>query len=186
MSLQNQNSKVLWYFFIFLWFILLLLFARPAYNTNIEKKADISWKQTTLNEKNNQLSALNDMKLKVEQAKKWNGEFARFSKEFDANEIFKHFYAFQEKSNTVSSYRFKIKSLRISEPEATEMWMNKVTINLEADFYSKEWIISLIDYMTKVWNDYSFYITKVDLQDFSKNTSDWNLSVSLPFIFFYK
>ena len=187
MSLQHQNTKVLGYFSVFLGFVILLLIARPAYYSITERQADISAKQTALQTKQTELNRLNTMKMKVEKAKKWNSDFSRFIKEYDTNELFTYVYEYAQKNSSIAAYQMEIESLEISEPETTEMWMNKVTVTVNANFSSLRGVTKFLDYMTDTANPYSFYMTDISLPEIeNEGVVGEPISVSLPFIFFYK
>ena len=102
--------------------------------------------------------------------------------EFSDENIINHIYSYAQKVN-LTDERIIIRDLNLSAWEKSDLGFMKASISLDIITSSEETLFSFLNYLTDEDSEFRFYITNFDYDLWGNN---WNITVNIPLIFYYK
>lgn len=181
MTITNKNNKLYWYIIILLTLFILVLFTRnqiSSIQVNLDEKQNL---EIDLENKRQELQALNDIKVKVEA--EWNN-IEKYLNKIKEDEIIDYIYSKIEEDNLKYTDGVStIRNLTITEWEINEIWFYESNISLSLRVPNEDRLFKILDFFVKKDSKYQFFI---DSFSYPKVTSDSSYNVTIPLKVFYK
>ncbi len=173
-----KNNKFLVLLVILFSFFVLIFFTRVYYidlQTNLDDKNTKIEKQQSLD---SSLEELNKLKEDLEDKQSIiTKDLKNFIGEFSEDKIILYINDYVEKVNK-SSWRIVLylDNISFSEAQKSELWFQKVSINLKIRVYDRFSLKNLLEYLTSKDNEYSFFITSLNFPI----EKSWPYNINLP------
>ena len=180
---QHTQNNFLSYLIIIGTFFILLFFTKGIYAKIQEQTDALETQSAELTANKAELTRLGKLQqdLLAEDSPSLK-EIKWFSWEFSDENIINHIYSYAQKVN-LTDERIIIRDLNLSAWEKSDLGFMKASISLDIITSSEETLFSFLNYLTDEDSEFRFYITNFDYDLWGNN---WNITVNIPLIFYYK
>jgi hypothetical protein len=180
---KHTQNNFLTYLIVLGSFFVLIFFTKDIYWEIQEKTDTLETQNLELTTNKAELSRLKKLQLDLlgedSQAVQ---EIRGFSWDFSDENIINHIYSYVQKVNLWDD-RIIIRELSLSGGEKSDLGFTKAGVNLDIITSSEETLFGFFNYLTDIDSDFRFYISNFDYDLWGNN---WNITVSIPLIFYYK
>lgn len=180
---QHTQNNFLAYLIIIWVFFILIFFTKDIYAKIQEQTDAIETQNVELTSSKTELTRLWKLQqdLLVEDSPVLQ-EIKWFSWDFSDENIINHIYSYAQKVNLTDD-RIIIRDISLTGGEKSDLWFMKASVSLDVITSSEETLFSFLNYLTDEDSVFRFYITDFDYALWGNN---WNITVNIPLIFYYK
>ena len=177
MSIQNNHSSYLLVLFSIFILFFITIWQYEFLQENLDEKNESLIK---LQEKEDILRELNDLKLKVK-SEEVREDLEKYRVNFSEDEIIKYIYDYAFNSQ-LKEDRVIIKNISLTPWVKNELWFLESNISLSVRVENENAMRNLLDFLLK---DESKYVFFMDSFTYPYDSREWSFDLSLPLKMFY-
>jgi len=174
MSIYNKNNKFVSYLLVLVSLFILVLFTKDIIKKIYENKDLKETYSTSLQEKKDKLTKLNELKTKSSSSQVM---INKFSVEVKEDELLDYLYGYIEKINGKEWITY-IKTVNINDTKESDLWFNETDIDITLRVPNEVTLKKILDYLLVTNSKYNFYLRSLSFK--YDSFENGNIDVSIP------